>query len=126
MSGLQVCLALGFLGVLVYLVLGWPKRFGALSDRSWRFRLSGLGLLLLLFLLGWLASGIVVSKGNKVGAIRYMSLLISCVLITLSLTCVALLDALESYRVVRKERRVELNKLIDETARAARERSDRS
>jgi Na+/melibiose symporter-like transporter len=124
MSVLQLLLTLGFLGTLTYLVLGWPKRFGALSDRSWRFRLAGLGLLLVLFALGWLAAGMVVGRGNKVGAIRYLSLILSCVLVTLSLTCVALLDGLESYSVVRKERRGELNKLIEETTRAARNKSE--
>ncbi len=124
MSVLQLFLTLGFLGTLTYLVLGWPRRFGALSDRSWRFRLAGLGLLLVLFALGWFAAGMVVGRGNKVGAIRYLSLILSCVLVTLSLSCVALLDALESYSVIRKERRGELNKLIDETVAAVRNKSD--
>jgi Na+/melibiose symporter-like transporter len=124
MSVLQLVLTLGFLGTLAFLVLGWPRRFGALSDRSWRFRLAGLGLLLILFALGWMAAGMVVGRGNKVGAIRYLSLVLSCILITLSLTCVALLDGLESYSVIRKERRGELNKLIDETTRAIRNKSD--
>ncbi len=123
MSVLQLFLTLGFLGTLTYLVLGWPRRFGALSDRSWRFRLAGLGLLLVLFALGWFAAGMVVGRGNKVGAIRYLSLILSCVLVTLSLSCVALLDALESYSVIRKERRGELNKLIDETVAAVRNKS---
>jgi Na+/melibiose symporter-like transporter len=122
MNPVQLLLALGFLGTLAYLILGWPRRFGALSDRSWRFRLAGLGLLLLLCGLGWFAAGMVV--GNRVGAIRYMSLLLSCILITLSLACVALLDALESLTVIRKERRAELNKVIEETTRAAREKSE--
>lgn len=124
MSILQLVLALSFLGTLAYLVIGWPKRFGALSDRSWRYRVTGIGLLLLLFALGWFAASILVTKGDKVGALRYMSLLLSCILLTLSLACVSLLDALESYAAIRRERRVELNKLIDETTRAAREKSE--
>jgi len=124
MSILQMVLALSFLGTLAYLIIGWPKRFGALSDRSWRYRVAGIGLLLLLFALGWFAANIMVTKGDKVGALRYMSLLLSCILLTISLACVALLDALESYAAIRRERRAELNKLIDETTRAAKEKQD--
>ncbi len=124
MSILQLVLALSFLGTLAYLVIGWPRRFGALSDRSWRYRVTGIGLLLLLFAVGWFAASMLVTKGDKVRALRYKSLLLSCILLTLSLACVSLLDALESYAAIRRERRVELNKLIDETTRAAREKSE--
>lgn len=120
MSALQLVLGGLFLCSLVWGVVGYPKKYGALSGRSRLFRTAGIALLILLLALGFIAAGTVVPRGDKLGAIRWMALLISCVLVALSLCGIALLDGLESYVVVRRERRGELNKVIAETVAAAK------
>ena len=125
MSTLQLVLGGLFLGALIWTVVGYPRKYGALSGRSRLFRTAGMALLILLLALGFLAAGTVVPRGDKIGAIRWMALLISCVLVAFSLCGVALLDSLESYVVVRRERRSALNSVIAETVAAAeRQKSD--
>ena len=119
MSLLQMILGGLTLGAFVWAVVGYPKKYGALSGRSRLFRTAGMALLILLLILGFIVSGTVVPHGDKMGAIRKAALLLSCMLVALSLCGVALLDGLESFVVVRRERRGELNKVIAETVAAA-------
>ena len=119
MSALQLVLGGLFLGSLVWGVVGYPKGYGALSGRSRLFRTAGIALLILLLALGFFVVGAAVPHGDKMGAIRKAALLLSCLLVALSLCGIALLDGLESYVVVRRERRGELNKVIADTVAAA-------
>ena len=119
MSILQLVLGGLFLGSLVWAVVGYPKGYGALSGRSRLFRTAGIALLILLLALGFLVAGTVVPHGDRMGAFRKAALLLSCLLVAISLCGIALLDGLESYVVVRRERRGELNRVIAETVAAA-------
>ena len=113
MTAAQVVLGLLFVGACVYTIVGYPKRYGALSGRSRLFRTAGLFLLDLLLLLV-LMRAFLVFEESRLGALRSALYWFSCLFMALSLLCIALLDALESYVTVRREQRAILQKAIQE------------
>ena len=119
MTALQVVLAALLCAAFAYSVIGYPKGYGALSGRSRLFRTSGMALLVLLLALVLIASSTAVLHGDRIGAVRHAALLLSSLLVAFSLCGVAVLDALESFVVVRRERRSALNRVIAETVEAA-------
>jgi hypothetical protein len=108
------------LAALAYTVIGYPKRYGALSGKSRLFRVAGLGLLnlLLILVLIYLASHFV----GRIGAIQKMAFLAGFVGLVLSIVCVALLDVLESLTVLRREERAAMQQAIEAATVAAAKR----
>lgn len=95
-------------GVLLALTIGltiyfYPKGYGALTGRSRLFRAAGMGLLCLLLALAMIFVGR--EFVGRVGALQKLALLISIYGIGISMICLALLDALESFVAMRKAQR---------------------
>jgi hypothetical protein len=127
MNSVQVVLGLITLGALVYTVLAYPNKYGALSGRSRLFRTINICLLDLLLMLVLLATFIDwKAELNTPGAsstavmIRFGFYVAACLFLCLALLCVAMLDALETYTVLRKERRITLERTLREQIEQAR------
>ena len=90
----------------------YPKGYGALSPRSRLFRTAGMALLCLLMALAMIFVGR--DFVGRVGAIQKLALLISLYGLGISLVCVALLDALESFVAMRKAERQAIQQVIEE------------
>lgn len=103
-------------------VLGYPSRYGALSARSRLFRTGGVGLVILLLLVSLIYVSLPPLDGTRILAFRHLTLLTVGVLLALSLACVAVLDALESLSVLRREERAALNQMVRDAAEAAKAR----
>jgi hypothetical protein len=97
-------------------VVGYPRKYGALSGRSRLFRTLGVLLidLLLVLLLAYFSTDFKAIPDARVAAVRGGIYLISFVLITFSLVGLALLDTLESVVVYRRERRAAVEQMIRE------------
>ncbi|WP_395144116.1 hypothetical protein [Armatimonas sp.] len=92
---------------------GYPRGYGALSARSRLFRTAGMALLVLLLALTMVFVG--QDFVGRVGDLQKLALLISLYGLGLSLVCIALLDALESFVAMRKAERQALQQVIEET-----------
>ncbi len=122
----QIILGLCTLGALAYTVLGYPNKYGALSGRSRLFRTVGLFLLDVLLVLVLMYTFIDFRAGvtPRVGAFRFFFYVSSCLFLCLTLVCVALLDALESYSSVRRERRAYLSVVLQEELEKAQREAE--
>ena len=114
-----------FLGLLlaaavVFTALGYPKRYGALSARSRLFRTAGMGLVIVLLVVSLAYLSLPPLDGTRIVAFRHLSLILIAVMTGLSLACVALLDALESFSVLRREERAVLRTMAEAAAETAR------
>lgn len=128
MNALQIALTIGLVGAWGYTVIGYPHKYGALTARSRLFRTLGLLVfdLLLMLVLMWTFIDFSKEVGQRVGRIREVFYLASCLVLGLSLPLIALLDALESYTAVRRERREFLQQSIrDEVERAQKVKADK-
>jgi membrane protease YdiL (CAAX protease family) len=127
MNALQIALGLGLAGAMAYTVLGYPHKYGALTGRSRLFRTLGLLVfdLLLLLVLIWTFTDFSKQVGQRVGRIREIFYLASCLVLGLSLPLIALLDALESYTAVRRERREFLQQAVRDEAERAQKAKDK-
>jgi hypothetical protein len=116
MTPAQIGIAVLLVGAMAYTVYGYPHHYGALTGRSRLFRTVGLvviDLLLVLVLMGmFIDFGAEVTR--RVAAVRAAFYWGACVLLGLSLPFIALLDALESYTAVRREKRDFLQQMIQE------------
>lgn len=123
MLAAQIILALCVLGALTYTVLAYPNKYGALSGRSRLFRTAGLFLLDVLLVLVLMYTFIDFNAGvtPRVGLLRLVFYVASCLFLCFALVCVSLLDALESYSAVRRERRNYLESVIQAEQEAQRE-----
>jgi hypothetical protein len=108
-----------FVLVMAALVWGYPRRYGALSARSRLFRTSGLGLLLLLIAVALVQVSLPPLDGTRLTAFRHLAVYSTGIFLALSLACLAVLDALEVWSVMRREERAR----IQEMARPRGERS---
>jgi len=110
-----------FVTVVVAMVWGYPRRYGALSPRSRLFRTSGLGLLLLLVSVAWLQVSLPPLDGTRLTAFRHLALYATGIFLALSLACVAVLDALEVWSVMRREERARIQEMAGHRAGRTRE-----
>ena len=115
------------LGALIYTVVAYPARYGAISGRSRLFRTVGVFLLDLLFMLVFMYTLIDWGAGGKqVGAIRWVFYVASCFFLCFALACTAALDALEGFTAVRRERRRTLAEILQaEQERVAQDKADK-
>ncbi|MBB6049525.1 hypothetical protein [Armatimonas rosea] len=109
-------------GVLLAITVGltiffYSKGYGALSPRSRLFRTAGMALLCLLLALALIFVGR--DFVGRVGALQKLMLLISLYGLGVSLVCIALLDALESFVAMRKAERQVIQQVIDNVAEEA-------
>jgi hypothetical protein len=109
-----------FFGILLAIAIGvlvffYSRGYGALSPRSRLFRTAGMVLLCLLLAL------VMVFVGRdfvgRVGLFQRLFLLISLYGLGISLVCIALLDALESFVAMRRAERQVIQQVIDEAHR---------
>ena len=123
MSATQVALGVMTLAALVYTVLAYPDKYGALTGRSRLFRTIGVCLLDLLFLLATMATFIDFTAGvaPRIGPIRALFYLGSCLFLVFSLVAISLLDALESFSTIRRERKGELERILRSEIEKARD-----
>lgn len=123
MLAAQIVLGLCLLGALTYTVLAYPNKYGALSGRSRLFRTVGLFLLDVLLALVLMYTFIDFKEGvaPRVGLLRLVFYAASCLFLCFALVCVSLLDALESYSSVRRERRTYLESVIQAELEAQKE-----
>ncbi|MFM7323176.1 MAG: hypothetical protein ACKO5K_16890 [Armatimonadota bacterium] len=125
---MKAALLVGLALNILVLVLGYPRGYGALSPRSRLYRTGGLGLLLVLLVVGVAYVSLPPLDGTRITAFRHLMLFSIGVMLALSLACVAVLDALESWSVLRREQRTVLRTMAEDAARvaeAARERKQR-
>ena len=118
----QIILGLCVLGALTYTVLAYPNKYGALSGRSRLFRTVGLFLLdvLLVLVLMYTFIDFNAEVSARAGALRRIFYVASCLFLCFALVCVSLLDALESYSSVRRERRKYLQSVMEAEVEKAR------
>lgn len=95
----------------------YPKGYGALSARSRLFRTVGMALLCLLLALAIVFTGR--EFVGRVGAIQKLALLASLYGIGVSVVCLALLDALESFVAMRKAERQVIQEMIQNVTEEA-------
>lgn len=110
---MQIFLVLAFGVLAVFAVKSYPSGYGALSPRSRMYRTACTGMLLLLIAVAWIGFSVPDSV-DKILVIRKVSIWLVAVLLSGSLVMTALLDALESYSVVRKLERIESQRLATE------------
>jgi hypothetical protein len=131
MNPLQITFGALLAAALLVTVVGYGRKYGALSGRSRLFRTAGMGLIDLL-----LVVGLILVSGNREAAlaagtlnafaVRQLVLLTVVVFLTLSLIGVAALDALENVTVYRRERRQAMQDMIRAEIEAqAQKRADR-
>lgn len=104
--GLLLAVAVGVL------MVGYSRGYGALSPRSRLFRTAGMGLLCLLLALGMVFVGH--DFVGRVGKLQQLALLISLYGMGISLACLGLLDALESFVAMRKAERQVIQQVIED------------
>lgn len=106
-SVFQIVMAVLFVAVCAYTIIGYPKQYGALTPRSRLFRTLGIVLLDLLIGLALLYTIVDVRAGvpANVGVIRVLLYLGSCIFLAFALFCIAMLDALETVSSFRREKR---------------------
>jgi hypothetical protein len=125
MTPAQIGISILMVGAMAYTVFGYPHRYGALTGRSRLYRTVGLiaiDLLLVLVLMGTLIDfGADVPR--RIAALRAALYWSACVILGLSLPCIALLDALESYTAVRREKRDFVQQMIQEEITRAQARN---
>lgn len=110
---MRIFLGLLFSLVMVATVWGYPRRYGALSARSRLFRTAGLGLLLLLVAVAWFLVSLPPLDGTRMTAFRHLSLYATGVFLALSLACIAVLDSLEVWSVMRREERARVRQFVE-------------
>jgi hypothetical protein len=116
MTPAQIGLAVLLVGAMLYTVYGYPHHYGALTGRSRLFRTVGLvviDLLLVLVLMG-MSIDFKADVTPQIAVLRAALYWGACVILGLSLPCIALLDALESYTAVRREKRDFMQQMIQE------------
>lgn len=116
MSPAQIVLAVLLAAALAYTVYGYPHRYGALTGRSRLYRTVGLFLLSLLLMLVFMGQFIDFYAGveRRTGALRGTFYWASCFMLGVMLPIIAVLDALESFVAVRREKRDYLTNLWQE------------
>jgi hypothetical protein len=102
---------------IALLIYGYPRGYGALSPRSRLFRTAGMALLCLLMALAMVFVGR--DFVGRVGALQKLALLVSLYGLGISLVCIALLDALESFVAMRKAERQVIQQVIESVAEEA-------
>ena len=110
-----------FFGVLlavaiVLTMLFYSRGYGALSPRSRLYRTAGMVMLCLFLVLLTIFMGR--EFVGRIGLLQKLALLISIYCLGISLPCIALLDALESFVTVRKAERV-IQQAIQQTIEEA-------
>ena len=110
-----------FFGVLlavaiVLTMLFYSRGYGALSPRSRLYRTAGMVMLCLFLVLLTIFMGR--EFVGRIGLLQKLALLISIYCLGISLPCLALLDALESFVTVRKAERV-IQQAIQQTIEEA-------
>lgn len=122
----QIVIGLLTLGAMIYTVVGYPGRYGAVTGRSRLFRTVGVGIFDLLFLLVLLATfidwkaEIQTAVTPRAAQVRFLFYVAACLLLCFALVCIAALDALESYSAARRERRITLEKMLRQQVEEAR------
>jgi len=116
---MKTILVAGIATTVIVLVAGYPRGYGALSPRSRLYRTGGLGLMLVLLIVGVAYVSLPPLDGSRITAFRYLMLFGIGVMIALAVACVAVLDALESLSVLRREQRTALHSMAEDTARVA-------
>ena len=119
MQAPQIILAVLLGGAVLYTVFGYRSRYGALSGRSRLFRTLGLVIMDLLFALSLMWFFIPFGDG-KLGAVRNLLYISSCVILALALLCIAMLDALETIVTARREERNFVRQILQEEIQQAR------
>ena len=119
MQAPQIILAVLLAGAVLYTVLGYPHRYGALSGRSRLFRTLGLVIidLLLALVLMWFFINF---GDSKIGAVRQLFYILSCVILALALLCIAALDSLETIVAARREESKFVRQVLQEEILQAR------
>lgn len=114
-------------------VLGFRRKYGALSGRSRLFRTAGMGIINLLLVVlivffGMDKQATLAAGGDpRVFALRTLILLLVITFLILSLVGLVALDALENIVVYRRERRQAFQQMIrDEIESQARKRAERA
>ena len=122
----QIFLGLCTVGALAYTVLAYPNKYGALSGRSRLFRTVGIFLLdvLLALVLMYTFIDFNADVTPRVAALRQIFYFASCLFLCFALVCTAVLDALESYSSVRRERRTYLTSLMEAEMEKAKRESE--
>jgi membrane protease YdiL (CAAX protease family) len=111
---LQMVMGALLIGALFVTVFFFPKKYGALSGKSFLFRAVGMVLLdLLCFLMVIIVAG--KFAPGKEGALRFALLNIGAYLVGIGAVFVALLDSLETYVAGRRAQREQNLRLIEET-----------
>ncbi|WP_309712348.1 hypothetical protein [Armatimonas sp.] len=101
------------LGVAIALTMIFYSRgYGALSPRSRLYRTAGMVMLCLFLVLLTIFMGR--EFVGRIGLLQKLALLISIYCLGISLPCIALLDALESFVTVRKAERQVIQQTIEE------------
>lgn len=111
-----------------YTVWGYPHKYFALSGRSRLYRtvgLAALDLLLLLVLMGTFID-FKADVTLRVALVRQLFYWAACLVLGLTLPLVGVLDALESYTAMRRERRAFLEQIVEEEAARARQTKARN
>ena len=126
MSAAQIVLSLALAASSAYTVLGYPGHYGAPSGRSRLFR--SVGLVLLDFLLGLLLLYTFLDfdfqTPLKIATLRRLTYILSCIFLGLSVLCVSLLDALETFVVFRREQQRVFQQALEEESRALSSRDN--
>lgn len=113
-------------------VLGYRRKYGALSGRSRLFRTAGMGMINLLLVVlmvffGMNRQEMLAAGGDpRVFALRQVVMLLVITFLILSLVGLAALDVLENVVVYRRERRQAFQQMIrDEIEAQAQKRAER-
>jgi membrane protease YdiL (CAAX protease family) len=103
---------------LLVTVIGYPRKYGALSGRSRLYRTLGVALidLLLVVILVFVSTDFSSIVDPRVRAVRVIIYTLTFLFLTLSLMGLAGLDVLESIVVYRRERRAALEQMVREEA----------
>lgn len=95
----------------------YSRGYGALSPRSRLYRTAGMVMLCLFLVLLTIFMGR--EFVGRIGLLQKLALLISIYCLGISLPCIALLDALESFVTVRKAERQVIQQAIQQTIEEA-------
>lgn len=121
MTGAQAALGTLLAAALGWTFWGYSRRYGAGSARQRFFRTVGVAVLDLLLILLLLFTTIDFGAGisPKLEALRKALFLTACVMLLVALLFIAVLDALESFVLVRREQRALAAQIVQaEIARA--------
>ena len=126
MNQLQLIFA-GLLGISgLATIIGYPRKYGALSGRSRLFRTLGLVIINLLFILliSFCGTDFKAVPNPNEGKIRAAIYLALFGVLIISLLLLAVLDLLESLVVYRRERREAMQHMVHEVVTYHKERQN--